>query len=376
MMKASGVPSSAPVTPRPTADEDRGRRRAGRRASATIEHAHGPVGAQALQALRAASRQQHPQHAGRQDRRGRPRHRPATPISAASCSRSSTDAAVTATSATSSAASTRAASRAGPAAVAEAVERRLARGRQLHRLPRHGAGSGRRETRRGRACRSPVCPSSRVKTTVKTSWIALLPSVGRRQARPPCPSPSAPARASQPRALGRHRAVRMTAERAWRRGVPRVKPRARSEAPAWPRRPRAARARSTSSRTRRRAPAGSSASTPVWPVDDRLAQPADAHRGRIGVRARAASSTVRHQPSADEAGQRDPRAQPAAALGLLVDVAVQKVTRSASATALTSPRARRGGHRRPAMSSGAPPGSPSSTSSSSSMRLYCFRRPR
>ena len=94
----------------------------------------------------------------------------------------------------------------------------------------------------------------------------------------------------------------------------------------------------------------------------------------LGVRYIAASITVRHQPSAEEAVRLTQARESSAAFSSSLTCPCS-TTRSPSPRAAISASSAARWSPSPAMSSTAS-GIASSTSSSSSTRLYCFRRPR
>ncbi len=146
--KARGVPSSAPVTPRPT--PTRMRPHTSRpAASADDRDADRAVGAQPLQRA-ALQREQHPQHAGGRDGRGRPRH-VAHPDERGERLAQEHRGRRHGHQGDEQLARPGAQRRAQDLGVAEAVERRLARGRQLHGLPRDEQDQEGRDERGQRA---------------------------------------------------------------------------------------------------------------------------------------------------------------------------------------------------------------------------------
>ena len=207
-----------------------------------------------------------------------------------------------------------------------------------------------------------------MKTTVKTSWIALFASVAAASpaALPDSERPSAVRRRGRSAAM----AVSITAS------VPeavesQVKARARARAAS----PMAARSSwsLTSSRTPATSSAGSSASSPV--CRSTIASPSPPTRiAAVGVAHAPASSTVRHQPSADEAVSAT-QARASSRAFSSSSTWPWKVTRSRSPRSSTAASSARRWSPSPAMSRCAS-GIASSTSNRSSMRLYCFRRPR
>ena len=177
-------------------------------------------------------------------------------------------------------------------------------------------------------------------------------------------------RRAQPGAPGRHRAVH-DRQRALRRGVPCVAAGALEGGLA-----------------ERRAPLGPCDEVAYaghelgglvgqqagLAVDDRLAQAADAHRSRR----RAAGGGLEHGQApalGRRGGQRHPRPREQPRLLRLVDVAVEGHAVAPARGAATSASSAARWSPSPARSRCAS-GIASRTSSSSSMRLYCFRRPR
>ena len=244
----------------------------------------------------------------------------------------------------------RAQRRAQDLGVAEAVERRLARGRQLHGLPGHEQDQEGRDERGQRAVVGLAEQSREDDGEDELDRV-----VAQRGGREPRGLAGVRARERSPAAR--------TARPPSRRPSPSACPapwrptcsRGRAARAAWPSAARCS-GRSTSSRTAATSSAGSSASTPVCPST--IASPRPPTRiAAVGVPQAAASNTVRHQPSADEAVSAT-HARASSRAFSSSSTWPWKVTRSAQRAALAPrPRARRGGRRR-RRGRGAPRGSP------------------